>query len=162
MKLIMNAMGGILAANRETHSITLCVKQALESCALEAWQLPQLSLDLKDDFKFRGHRKLITFVIYTLVKYVYTTAGNACAIRIWLDRPQSSVHIRNDGPGMDEEEVAQLWESPTNPTMKEEALILPFCKATMERYGGNIFCQSRQGSNAYTEFILEFFKIKLE
>ena len=77
IKLIMNTInGGIVAVSTQTHSIASCVKQALESYPLKASQLAKLSLDLKDDFKFGGHRKSIVFAIYKIVHYAYTTTGN--------------------------------------------------------------------------------------
>jgi signal transduction histidine kinase len=84
---------------------------------------------------------------------------NPSAIRIWTELIQQqwvAIHVADNGPGMNEEIRAQLFEAffSTKPSGKGTGLGLSISyQIVVEKHGGKLYCHSSPGKG--TEFVIE-------
>lgn len=134
------------------YDINRCLKEAL--LIYNASALDRISVNSSNSFKFKGSFLLVTEVLRNIISNSFKHAGGKARIEIRFKN--NSIHIRDNGKGIAEEKLENLFllDSPNT------GLGLPFCKKVMDATGGKIECKSRTGK--YTEFILGFPKVTLK
>lgn len=104
----------------------------------------------KKDFTFIGSNTLLRHVIFNLLKNALKYAGPKAKIEIFIKN--SKLHVRDDGCGIKEEVLTNLFQKYA--TTGGHGIGLNFCKEAMRKMGGNITCTSVKSKG--TEFIINF------
>ncbi len=101
--------------------ISTVVEAALREYAFESYEQRSLvSVNLADDFDFKGDEDLMIFVILSLFK---NSLHHRAKINIWLDSKARCLYLRDDRDEVLEEELG---------------MELKFCKRVMKAFGGGI------------------------
>ena len=142
----------------ELSSMAECINEAiarypfqpLDAQALVDWQ--------PGDFQFNGSKILMQHVLFNLLKnalYAIATARRG-EITIWTESlPQSNyLYVQDTAKGMSSQQLARLFDHFYTTTFMGTGIGLSFCKLVMNRFGGDICCESQDG--VYTKFILSF------
>jgi two-component system sensor histidine kinase ResE len=81
--------------------------------------------------------------------------GHATQVRIWFNEAERTLHVRDNGSGVAEQDLPYLFElryksknSPGN------GVGLAFVRMIIEASLGSIICLSKQGAGSYTEFVI--------
>ena len=115
----------------------------------------RVSVNLVEDFNFRGDETAYLFVLFNLMKNAlyYLALDPDVRVAITVDRQQ--VKVRDTGPGIAPDALKRLFE-PFRSVGKSggTGLGLAYCQRVMRALGGDITCQSALGE--YTEFTLTF------
>lgn len=107
------------------------------------------------DFTFLGDETPYVFVLFNLIKNALYYLEQKPDATIVLTVDDHKVTVRDTGPGIDKEVLAHLFESfMTSGKTEGTGLGLPYCKRTMQSFGGDIFCESVLGE--FTQFTLTF------
>jgi len=141
----------------ETCSMTVCLKEAIarypfknsRERALIAWE---------GDFVFIGSKVLMQHVLFNLIKnalYAIATAQKGEVI-IWTaaDKNNNILYFKDTAKGMTPSQQRRLFNHFYTTTFMGTGLGLSFCKLVMNRFGGDITCEAKEGS--YTQFNLVF------
>jgi CheY-like chemotaxis protein len=115
----------------------------------------RVSVEVLDDFTFRGDETRYVFILFNLLKnatYYFRQYPHA---RVTITIGASTVTVHDNGPGMSPEAIARVFQ-PFHTTGKPggTGLGLAFCKRTMRAFGGDIACESAPGQ--FTRFLLKF------
>lgn len=115
----------------------------------------RVSVDVVEDFSFRGDETAYLFVLFNLIKNAlyYLPLREDGRVVITIQRQQ--VKVRDNGPGVAPEMLPRLFE-PFRSVGKTggTGLGLAYCQRVMRGFGGEISCQSVQGE--YTQFTMRF------
>lgn len=107
------------------------------------------------DFVFYGEETPYVFVLFNLIKNALYYFGQSSDATIVLTVDDHKVTVRDTGPGIPKEVLAHLFESfMTSGKAEGTGLGLPYCKRTMQSFGGDIHCDSVVGE--FTQFTLTF------
>ena len=107
------------------------------------------------DFVFYGEETPYVFVLFNLIKNALYYVGQSSDATIVLTVDDHKVTVRDTGPGIPKEVLAHLFESfMTSGKAEGTGLGLPYCKRTMQSFGGDIHCDSVVGE--FTQFTLTF------
>ena len=107
------------------------------------------------DFIFYGEETPYVFVLFNLIKNALYYVGQSSDATIVLTVDDHKVTVRDTGPGIPKEVLAHLFESfMTSGKAEGTGLGLPYCKRTMQSFGGDIHCDSVVGE--FTQFTLTF------
>lgn len=121
----------------------------------------RVSVEVIEDFSFRGDETAYLFVLFNLIKNAlyYITLYPDARVTITVERQR--VKVRDSGPGIAPEMLARLFE-PFRSTGKSggTGLGLAYCQRVMRAFGGEIICESVLGE--YTQFTLRFPPISKE
>ncbi len=141
----------------ETCSMADCLAQAMarypfksvEEHSLVTWQ---------GDFMFIGSRLLMQHVLFNLLKnalYVIATAQKG-EISIWTEKRDkfNTLYFKDSAIGLSRQQFSRLFNHFYTTTYMGTGLGLSFCKLVMNRFGGDIRCETQEGS--YAQFILSF------
>ncbi|CDZ77925.1 CAI-1 autoinducer sensor kinase/phosphatase CqsS [Legionella massiliensis] len=141
----------------ESCSMTDCLAEAMarypfksaEERALVSWQ---------GDFAFTGSKLLMQHILFNLLKnalYVIATAQRG-TITIWTEKTDkfNMLYFKDTAIGMSAQELARVFNHFYTTTFMGTGIGLSFCKLVMNRFGGDIRCEAREGH--YTKFILSF------
>lgn len=134
-------------------SIAKIVKSAIREFAFESKKEKGLvSVDLEDDFIFRGDETLMIFVLFNLLK---NSLYYKAKINIWLDADKKFLYFKDDGVGIPADKLELIFDDFFTSNKKGgTGLGLPFCKKVMLSFGGDISCKSKEFEG--TEFCLKF------
>ena len=113
---------------------------------------------VQGDFIFMGSRLLMQHVLFNLLKnalYMIESAQKG-TITIWAASAAKSncLYFRDTSKGMTTTQLAQLFNHFYTTTYMGTGLGLSFCKLVMNRFGGDIRCEAKEGE--YTQFMLTF------
>ncbi|MDX1838711.1 sensor histidine kinase [Legionella taurinensis] len=141
----------------EACSIADCLEQALERYPFKSAEERQL-ISWHGDFNFYGSRLLMQHVLFNLIKnalYAIATVQKGDVV-IWAEQGEKCnfLYFRDSAKGMSEQQLARLFNHFYTTTFMGTGLGLSFCKLVMQRFGGDIQCESQEG--AYTQFLLTF------
>jgi signal transduction histidine kinase len=110
------------------------------------------------DFEFIGSKLLMQHIIFNLLKNsLYAiNASQRGEIKIWTssDYYYNYLHIKDTATGIPPKQVDKLFKPFATTNFTGTGLGLSFCKLVMHHFGGDICCDTKQGS--YTTFILSF------
>jgi two-component system, CAI-1 autoinducer sensor kinase/phosphatase CqsS len=134
-------------------SIASVIDSAIKEYAFESNKEKALvSVDLENDFIFKGDETLMIFVLFNLLK---NSLYYKAKISIWLDSDKKCLYFKDDGVGIPVDKLESIFDSFFTSNKKGgTGLGLPFCKRVMKAFGGDISCKSKEGE--FTEFVLKF------
>ena len=140
-------------------SAASCVRKAFHEYAFEtSGQRERVSVEVVEDFRFRGDETACVLVLYNLLKNAlyYLPLHPRATIEITVMRsPAHRIIVRDTGPGIAKERIANLFEEFHSFGKTEgTGLGLAFCRRVMRAFGGDITCHSVLGQ--FTEFTLTF------
>lgn len=115
----------------------------------------KVSVQVTEDFSFRGDETAYLFVLFNLIKNALYYLALHPEARVTITVGQYQVKVRDSGPGIPGEVLAQLFQ-PFSSAGKSggTGLGLAYCRRVMRAFGGEIDCESQVGE--YTEFALRF------
>jgi len=117
-----------------------------------------IDIDVQDDFQFAGSRVLFINVIHNLLRNSLREIGEKgrgrISIRIEKEEPYNILVFRDTAGGLPVSLQRQIFEPGFSLVQGGTGYGLPFCKAVMELFSGDIQCKS--DGKSYTEFILRF------
>lgn len=115
----------------------------------------RVSLQVREDFTFRGDETAFLFVLFNLIKNALYYLAEYPQAQITITVQRNEVRVRDTGPGIAADVLSGLFE-PFRSVGKSggTGLGLSYCKRVMGAFGGAIACESTPGS--YTEFVLSF------
>ncbi|MCC5791903.1 MAG: HAMP domain-containing histidine kinase [Legionellaceae bacterium] len=110
------------------------------------------------DFSFSGEPLLMQHVLFNLLKnalYAISVAQKG-EIRIWTEAGEKGNRLifQDTGKGMTPAQLRKLFHHFYTTTFMGTGIGLSFCKLVMQRFRGDIRCESKLGE--YTRFILSF------
>jgi two-component system, CAI-1 autoinducer sensor kinase/phosphatase CqsS len=134
-------------------SIASVIDSAIKEYAFESNKEKALvSVDLENDFIFKGDETLMIFVLFNLLK---NSLYYKAKINIWLDGDKKCLYFKDNGVGIPADKLESIFDSFFTSNKKGgTGLGLPFCKRVMKAFGGDISCKSKEGE--FTEFVLKF------
>jgi len=138
-----------------SHTINKAIKEYSFDSAEENFLI---TLNLDNDFTFKGDENLMIFVLFNLLK---NSLYHKAKINVSLARDHSFnyLHFKDTGIGIEKNKLELIFESFMTSNKKNgTGLGLSFCKRVMIAFNGKINCNSELGK--YTEFVLSFPKIK--
>jgi signal transduction histidine kinase len=146
--------GNIDQSNFVDLSISDTVKKAIRQYAYKNRDEKDLvSLDLNDDFIFKGDENMMIFVIFNLLKNSLYYKSKI-KIRTEAKPDGNYLYFKDYGPVIEKDKLALIFESFFTSGKKEgTGLGLPFCKRIMTAFEGDIICRSEIGK--WTEFQLK-------
>ncbi|MFV0821911.1 sensor histidine kinase [Legionella micdadei] len=123
--------------------------KSVEERALVSWQ---------GDFLFAGSKLLMQHVLFNLLKnalYVIATAQKG-EITIWTEKRDkfNTLYFKDSAIGMSSQQLSKLFNHFYTTTFMGTGIGLSFCKLVMNRFGGDIRCDAKEG--CYTQFLLSF------
>jgi two-component system CAI-1 autoinducer sensor kinase/phosphatase CqsS len=132
----------------------VCSKAVLEYGYESQDQRFRVSVEVVNDFLFRGEETAFLFVLFNLIKNAlyYLPAFPHARVVITVDA--GKVKVRDTGPGMSADLQRRLFEPFRTSKSGGTGLGLAYCRRVMAAFGGDITCESVQGQ--YTEFTLSF------
>jgi two-component system, CAI-1 autoinducer sensor kinase/phosphatase CqsS len=115
----------------------------------------RVSVEIVRDFNFRGDETAFLFVLFNLMKNALYYLALHPEARITITVDEQQVRVRDTGPGMTAEQVAQAFQ-PFASAGKTggTGLGLAYCQRVMRAFGGSIECESVAGR--YTQFTMKF------
>jgi two-component system CAI-1 autoinducer sensor kinase/phosphatase CqsS len=118
-------------------------------------QRARVSVQVVQDFVFRGDETAYLFVLFNLIKNAlfYLTLYPHALVTVTVDRNTVTVH--DSGPGIARDDMGQLFKPfGTMGKTGGTGLGLAYCRRVMRAFGGDISCESVQGE--YTVFTMQF------
>ncbi|TFZ00928.1 response regulator [Ramlibacter henchirensis] len=114
-----------------------------------------VSVDVREDFQFRGDETAYLYVLFNLIKNALYYLGPYPGTRVTITVGGHQIAVRDTGPGIPPEVLPTLFE-PFHSFGKSggTGLGLAYCQRVMKAFGGEIRCRSVAGS--YTEFTMQF------
>jgi two-component system autoinducer 1 sensor kinase/phosphatase LuxN len=124
---------------------------------------PNIKTHIKvKDFKVHAPYSLILHVFYNLFKnsfyFLKETDNPKINISSSNDGKYNIIHFRDNGLGIDSQNMKQLFQDFYSQRTGGVGLVLSFCNDVMRSLGGYIDCDSEL--NKYTQFNLFFPKVK--
>jgi two-component system CAI-1 autoinducer sensor kinase/phosphatase CqsS len=138
------------------------VQQAVEEYSYDSEAArDKVSVNVADDFTFKGDETAFLFVLFNLIKNAlyYLTPYPQTRVDITVGAQQ--VRVRDNGPGIPADVLPGLFE-PFRSVGKAggTGLGLAYCQRVMRGFGGTISCASDPGQ--FTEFTMRFPSISEE
>lgn len=137
------------------------VRKAVDDYGYEDAMLRErVELLVLEDFRFRGDETAYIYILFNLLKNALYFVPASPAMRIVITIGGHEVKVRDTGPGIAPERLAELFE-PFQSLGKAggTGLGLRYCRRVMRGFGGDITCESKLGE--YTEFTMRFPPIPL-
>lgn len=138
------------------------VQQAVEEYSYDSdTARDKVSVEVRDDFTFRGDETAYLFVLFNLIKNALYYLAPYPQTRVTITVGAQQVTVRDNGPGIAPDLLAGLFE-PFRSVGKAggTGLGLAYCKRVMRAFGGDIRCASVRGE--FTEFTMSFPPISAE
>ena len=141
----------------EPCSMAQCLSEAIGRYPFQSAAAREL-VKWQGDFQFMGSKLLMQHVLFNLLKnalYAIATAGRG-DVSIWTERGDKChyLYVEDTAKGMSLLQLSRLFEHFYTTTFMGTGIGLSFCKLVMNRFGGDISCESQEG--VYTRFILTF------
>lgn len=113
----------------------------------------QISVARDNDFQLCWPAQLLKRVYTSLIMNSIKHGGECVMVNVWIDG-EKRVHCWDNGCGIDEENMRNLFRPVCNKHGANAGMGLTFCNVVMRSLGGDITCTS--GAGGHTEFILKF------
>lgn len=141
----------------EDCSMADCVFTALERYPFKSPEEKAL-VKWQGDFHFNGSKLLMQHVLFNLLKnalYAIATARKG-DIHIWTATGENHfcLYFRDTAKGMTAVQLSRLFNHFYTTTFMGTGLGLAFCKLVMQHFGGDIYCDAKEGE--FTQFMLTF------
>jgi signal transduction histidine kinase len=139
-------------------SAATCIKQALDRYPFKRGEREKITLEVEEDFYFRGLDSLFVFVLFNLIKNSIYSINAALkgdiSITLKPGRGVNRVLFRDTGEGIEQKDLEKIFEGFYTTREEGTGVGLAFCRRTLRSFDGDIRCDSEPGG--YAEFILEF------
>lgn len=135
---------------QESYSVIEIINTAIKEYKMTESELARIHLRHEHDFKLKGSKHLLKYVIFNLLNNAFKYAGDRAKIEIWVIN--NEIHFKDSGYGIRSEYLAKIFDKFYSGDQSGTGIGLSFCQTVIERMGGNIICNSKYGE--YTEFIL--------
>lgn len=132
------------------------VQQAVEEYSYDTEEArDRVSVQVKEDFTFKGDETAYLFVLFNLVKNALYYVPVYPQTRVTITVGDQMVKVRDSGPGIAPDVLKGLFE-PFRSVAKSggTGLGLAYCQRVMRAFGGGITCNSVVGE--FTEFTMGF------
>ncbi len=143
---------------KEIFPIGQCVDEALDRYPFDLGQRERVIWKNKtnQDFSVKSDKLLLMHVLFNLLKNALYYTANKGDIQIWLEKGSAynMLYFKDTGEGISPDILSHIFERFFTRTYHGAGVGLTFCKNVMESIGGNITCESVEGS--YTLFMLTF------
>lgn len=138
------------------------VQQAVEEYGYDSDEArDRITVNVREDFTFRGDETAYLFVLFNLIKNALYYAAAWPNLRITITIGDRQVKVRDTGPGIRPEVLKDLFEVFRSVGKAGgTGLGLAYCRRVMQAFGGAITCASVPGE--YTEFTMSFPAITAE
>jgi signal transduction histidine kinase len=141
------------------YSIKHCVEEALARYSFDTIEQKNLvHCNITYDFKFHGEKLLMEHIIFNLLKNALYCIAEAKKgeILIWTKHGFKSniLYFKDTAKGMSPYVHENLFKKFFTNTRNGTGLGLSFCKTVMQKFGGEISCNTEEGE--YTEFAFHF------
>jgi two-component system, CAI-1 autoinducer sensor kinase/phosphatase CqsS len=138
------------------------VQQAVEEYSYDSDDArDRVSVEVIEDFTFRGDETAYLFVLFNLIKNALYYAAAYPKTRLTIKVGDQQVKVHDNGPGIAPDVLAGLFE-PFRSAGKSggTGLGLSYCQRVMRSFGGTIRCESQLGE--FTEFAMTFPPVSAE
>ncbi len=156
-RIIVNMTKEIKGVDFEITSISECINNSIEKYGMTEIQKKNLTIEIKDNFNFKGSEYYVKHVLFNLIRNAYKYSREDCKINIWTHN--NKLFIKDNGPGISKENLPYIFDYFYTTSTTGAGIGLSFSKLVMEKLGGDIFCKTQTGNNSYTTFILKFPKL---
>lgn len=163
-----NIIDMLLMKVREAQAIELdqcsmakCISTALEQYPLRTREHSAIHWHNVKDFNFLGKEEMFLHIFFNLLKnslhQIYFVQNGT--INIWTDANETHnlLHFKDNGKGISKKILTNIFDRFVSGTEFGTGMGLAYCKMAMNSFGGDIECNSSEGSGA--EFIMSFPKI---
>ena len=137
-------------------SVKECVESAVSKYPYRCDNEKVITVDVDSDFVIMGSDVFLTYVIFNLIKNSLDAIREVAngKIDIYLDKQK--ILIKDNGVGISSDVLPHIFDSffTTKYKSVNAGVGLAFCKRVMKSFGGEIYCESLQGSGS--TFILSF------
>lgn len=141
-------------------SLEKCIRSAFMRYPFASEQQRRL-VSFSGDFKFIGSPLLMEHIIFNLTKNALHAIATIQKgkIKIWVEHGDlvNTLYFEDTALGLNEKQFDNLFVSFYSTKSSGTGIGLPFCKMAMNKFGGDITCESVL--KKYTRFILSFPKI---
>jgi Signal transduction histidine kinase len=149
MSQIKGLASGVLdTKDFKFYSIAKNINEALEQYPFKENERELISLDLNEDFEYRGNQALTTQMLFNLIKNalraIKNTEKGSIVIRLEFGAKFNKLIFRDTASGIAKEflpKMFKLFESQMT-AQDGTGVGLAFCKTIMASYGGDITCDS--------------------
>ena len=145
----------------EPCSMAKCMEEALERYPFKG-EAEKALISWQGDFNFLGSRLLMQHVLFNLLKNALHAIAVAQKgeIVVWLEEggKSNTLYFRDTAKGLSNQQLSRLFNHFYTTTFMGTGIGLSFCKLVMNRFGGDIRCESEEG--VYTQFMLTFPKLR--
>ena len=142
-------------------SIKSEIHSNIEHYNFERLEKKKLNLNLESDFYFIGDSRLFKYIIFNLIKnsmlYIKHKKDGKILMYTESENNNNSLIFEDNGIGIDSDDLPYIFNSFYTKRADGIGLGLYFCKKVIQKFGGDIQCQSQKGK--YTRFKLTFPKI---
>lgn len=141
-------------------SAQACVEKAIDEYSFYSLaERNKITLDIGQDFIFKGDETLFIHVLFNLLKnalyYLANRPSGNVTIRVESTHGINRIVVRDNGPGISAQARQHLFDNFFTVGKKGgTGLGLAYCKRVMQSFAGDIQCESTEGE--YTSFILSF------
>ncbi len=141
----------------EPCSMATCLGEAIERYPFSSDKIRAL-VRWEGDFIFMGSKLLMQHVLFNLLKNalyaISVSLRGDISIRAETGAQWHYLYVMDTAKGMSTKQLSRLFEHFYTTTFMGTGIGLSFCKLVMNRFGGDIRCESKEGE--YTQFILSF------
>ncbi len=135
------------------YSIKSIIEKAITKHPLTEEQKTNITLNLKDNFYAKVPINAFTLVISNILRNAYSH-GMATKINIWIS--DNEIHIKDNGKGIPAGKQVKIFDLLyTTGKSNNTGIGLAFAKQLITSLYGDIWCESEQGKDSYTEIIIQ-------
>ena len=162
--MLLNNIKGLQDVNVSLKKISMrtSIRDSLNAYPFKDHQRKSIVSNLDSDFYFLGDRIMMRHVIYNLLKnsLYFTNDRDEPKIEIvtQLADDANFLYIIDNGMGIMDGDLPYIFKPFYSKTKHGTGVGLSFCKTIINKFNGDISCESEYGK--YTKFILKFPKIK--
>ena len=158
LKMITSAMKDDISKAQDIgiYSCKELVTRGIDNIHFEANQREGVTLDLTEDFPIYFSAFHLEHILSNLFRNAYKYGGQEVSICVRLK--DYSIYVRDNGVGIPKKNITRIFDPYF--TTKGTGIGLSFSKKVMETFQASISCQSKQGEESYTEFVLKFPPVK--
>lgn len=142
----------------KTYFIKDCIDKAIQRYPFDMDEEGLVSCLSVPNFKFKGNDLLIVHILFNLLKNALyqIKAARRGSIVIWteLAKDFNRLHFKDTAKGIPSDALPYIFDQFFTNTYHGTGIGLAFCRMVMEKIGGRIACESKEGE--YAEFILYF------
>jgi Histidine kinase-, DNA gyrase B-, and HSP90-like ATPase len=140
--------------NPNVYSMKNIVDYTLQELHFNSGEVKKINTELKSDFYVKAPKEIFGFVISNIIRNAFKHGG-ASKINITIDNHKLIIH--DNGRGISSEDMPKIFDMHfTNGDKTSTGIGLGFVKMIVNSCYAEIWCESEQGKNSYTEFIIQF------